>query len=260
MKYLYLFFALFLVSSCGEDTAHEIVDKSMVASGSNYIEGKRISFYFRDYYYESFRKDGQYELIRRKTDTTGTVKDVLSNNGFQRYINEKPVSLPDSMAVKYSESVNSVHYFAYLPYGLNDASVHKELLGEVTLFGRDYYKIKIWFDEEGGGEDYEDIYVYWIDKQTFTIGYLAYLFHVDGGGLRFRDAYNERTIKGIRFADYRNFKPKNPNASLYSLDSLFIEDELELLSTIELKNIKVDWLAKPILINVQNLAVNRFTG
>lgn len=240
MKYIYLFLPIFLVFSCKKDPAQDIVNKSLEASGSHYINGKRISFYFRDYYYESLRKDGKFELIRSKTNTTGTVKDVLNNNGFQRYINEKAVSVADSMALKYTESVNSVHYFAYLPYGLNDAAVHKELLGEVTLFGKDYYKIKVWFDKEGGGEDYEDIYMYWIDKQTFTIGYLAYLFHVDGGGLRFRDAYNERTIKGIRFADYRNFKPKNPSESLYSLDSLFVKDELELLSNIELKNIKVD--------------------
>lgn len=240
MKYIYLILAFFAVISCKEDPAQDIVNKSLEASGSHYIDGKRISFYFRDYYYESFRKDGKFELSRKKTDTIGTVKDVLTNNGFTRYINEKPVSLADSMVLKYSESVNSVHYFAYLPYGLNDAAVHKQLLGEVTLFGKDYYKIKVWFDKKGGGEDYEDVFVYWIDKQTFTIGYLAYLFHVNGGGLRFRDAYNERTIKGIRFADYRNFKPKNPNASLYSLDSLLINDELEFLSTIELKNIKVE--------------------
>lgn len=92
------------------------------------------------------------------------------------------------MALKYYNSVNSVHYFAYLPQGLNDKAVQKELLGEVVLKGEPYYKVRVTFAQEGGGNDYEDVFIYWFHKQKFTMDYLAYEFHVDGGGMRFREA------------------------------------------------------------------------
>ncbi|MCB0376061.1 MAG: hypothetical protein KDD04_09105 [Sinomicrobium sp.] len=90
-----------------------------------------------------------------------------------------------------------------------------------------------------GGEDFEDVYLYWVDKESFTTDYLAYEFHVNGGGLRFREAYNVRTVGGIRFVDYYNFKPKDKNVILDDLDRLFDRGELELLSEIILEDISV---------------------
>jgi hypothetical protein len=64
-------------------------------------------------------------------------------------------------------------------------------------------------------------------------------------GLRFREAYNRRTINGLTFSDYNNFKSEDPNATVYNLDSLFVAKKLTLLSKIELENIKVNLLPKP---------------
>ncbi|MEM9686700.1 MAG: DUF6503 family protein, partial [Bacteroidota bacterium] len=69
--------------------------------------------------------------------------------------------------------------------------------------------------------------------------YLAYEFHVNGGGLRFREAYNIRTVNGIRFVDYNNFKPKTKNTNIYDLDNSFENGELELLSEIILEDVEV---------------------
>ena len=220
-------------------TAQEIVDKSIAVSGGDFLNKSRISFRFRDAKYVAERNDWRYQLERIKTDSLNTVRDVVNNDGFSRYVNEKPVTVADSMASRYSNSVNSVHYFAYLPYGLNDKAVNKELLGEATIKGKAYHKIKVTFDQEGGGDDFEDVYLYWIDKTTFTMDYLAYEFHVNGGGLRFREAYNIRTVNGIRFVDYHNFKPKTKNTEIYDLDQLFENGELELLSEIILEDVEV---------------------
>ena len=46
---------------------------------------------------------------------------------------------------------------------------------------------------------------------------MAYNYLTDGGGTRFRVAYNQRTIGPIRVQDYRNLKP---NATFTPLDSL----------------------------------------
>jgi hypothetical protein len=193
----------------------------------------------RDVRYELENNTGRKILKRIINNDSTTILDILKHNGFERTINGNPVIVADSMAAKYSNSINSVHYFAYLPYGLNDPAVNKKLLGETQLGDRQYYKVEVTFDEEGGGEDFDDIYIYWFNKETFKPDYLAYEFNVDGGGTRFREAFNERIINGIRFVDYNNYKASK-NISVYELEALFKTKELELLSTIRLENIEVN--------------------
>ena len=156
-------------------------------------------------------------------------------------INELPFEVSDGKETAYSASVNSVHYFSVLPYGLNDRAVKRTYLKLLKVKGKEYHKIKVAFNKDGGGEDFEDVFMYWINTKTFKADYLAYSYNEDGGlGLRFREAYNERYIEGVRFVDYYNYKPKNENASLENLDNLFEVDGLSLLSKIELKNILVN--------------------
>ncbi|MFT5436447.1 MAG: hypothetical protein ACI840_001095, partial [Ulvibacter sp.] len=64
-------------------------------------------------------------------------------------------------------------------------------------------------------------------------------YEVDGGGIRFREAYNPRVVNGIRFADYNNYKPENLNVSLSNLDVLFEQGALKLLSKIETESVSV---------------------
>lgn len=219
--------------------AQVIVDKAMDVSGVENLDGKEVCFDFRGREYIAVRKDWRYRLERIAIDSMNTVQDILSNDGFSRYINENTVELPDSLASRYGNSVNSVHYFAYLPYGLNDKAVNKEFLDETTIKNNPYYVLKVTFSEEDGGDDFDDIFLYWIHKKTFTVDYLAYEFHVNGGGLRFREAYNQRTIDGIRFVDYKNYKPQNSSATLYDLETAYKKGALQLLSEIELENIYV---------------------
>ena len=46
-----------------------------------------------------------------------------------------------------------------------------------------------------------------IFMSTTQFGTYSYI-ESDGIGLRFREAFNERYINGIRFVDYNNYKPK----------------------------------------------------
>ena len=222
-----------------EDMASAIVTKSIEASGGNRINNATITFQFRDRSYKATRNNGSFVLERSFQDSTNVIADRLSNDGFKRYVNGQLQNIQDSIAAKYSSSVNSVHYFSVLPYGLNDDAVNQEYLGQTLLNGNEYYKIKITFDELGGGDDFEDVFIYWIDKESYKVDYLAYSFHVNGGGLRFRKAFNERYIEGIRFVDYENYKPKFEGSKLLELEEMFDQDKLDLLSRIELKNVQV---------------------
>jgi hypothetical protein len=198
-----------------------------------------LTFKFRDKNYFAVRNNGMFELSRVFTKNNDTINDILSNSGFKRIKNSKPLKIQDSMAIKFSESVNSVHYFSILPYGLNDKAVQKKLLGETKIRGDNYYKIQITFSKENGGVDFDDIFIYWIRKGDFKIGYIAYLFHTNGGGMRFREVRKEHIIAGISFVDYDNYKPKNSNIKLENLDKIFEKGELEKISEINLKDIKI---------------------
>lgn len=221
-------------------TAQEIVDNSIADSGGKQFNDYKISFDFRDKSYISENVDGQRVFKRISDLDTTTIIDIKRGDDFERYVNDFLVMVPDTMAVKYANSINSVHYFVRLPYGLNDAAVNKELLGKETIAEEEYYKVKVTFDQQGGGKDFEDTYLYWFDLKTFKPEYLAYDFHTDGGGQRFRKAYNEHYVNGIRFVDYENYKPKNESTGILEIGQQYNEDGLELLSKIELKNISVE--------------------
>ncbi|GAB5401439.1 MAG: hypothetical protein Aureis2KO_30240 [Aureisphaera sp.] len=220
-------------------TAQDIVDKTIFNACQGNCEHATIDFVFRDRKYISKRNNGSYSLERLTQDSTGLIHDIVTNEGFVRYKDDSLVKVPDSMVTRYSNSVNSVHYFAQLPFGLNAPAVNKELLGDAIIKGEPYYEIGVSFNENGGGTDFEDEFVYWIHKDRFTVDYLAYSYATDGGGIRFREAYNERLVNGIRFVDYNNYKPKSLKIQLTQLDSLFQANELKLLSKIETEEVRV---------------------
>ena len=247
MKYIYLLLIALLFLTCKNEketkvfSAATIVNKSIEISGGASFESSMIKFIFRDRSYVAKRLNGQTSMVRMFIDKNDTITDFLSNSEYKRLVGQDYVKVADSMVKKYTASVNSVHYFSVLPYGLNDKAVNKTVLEEEKIKSKDYYKIKVTFNEEGGGEDYEDRFVYWIDKQSFKIGYIAYSYNEDDGiGMRFRAAYNERYVNGIRFVDYNNYKAEDGSIQLLDLGKAFENNELELLSKIELENVNVD--------------------
>ena len=71
------------------------------------------------------------------------------------------------------------------------------------------------------------------------VDYLAYSYHTNGGGKRFR-VLKEQCIKnGIRFVDYHNYKPLNEFVSLVDVDQAFESNGLIKVSEIILKDIEV---------------------
>ncbi len=215
----------------------KIVDKAIETAGGQKYLKSTIAFDFRQRHYVATRSGGDYSYGRITQDGSNTVQDFISNEGYRREINGVPANVPDSMAALYTSSTNSVIYFALLPYGLNDAAVNKKLLGETTIKDKPYYLVQVTFHPDGGGEDFEDVYLYWIHQKNFTIDYLAYSFEEkDETSFRFREAYNARTINGIRFQDYINYSPTDISTPLDSAESFYKKGELEELSRIETEN------------------------
>lgn len=234
---------LFFFASCQSqktNPAQRIVDQAITAHGMEQLDNSIVAFDFRGRHYRATRQGGRFVYERIFSDSLGTVHDSLSNEGFHRRINGELVELEDEKENAYRNSVNSVIYFALLPYFLNDPAVEKTFLGESQIKGAPYHKIKVTFQSDSGGDDYEDEYIYWFHQQEHTMDYLAYNYRTEGGGARFRVAYNPRTIAGVHFADYHNLKPaEKSNLAVATFDSLYNQDALVPLSKIKSEHIQV---------------------
>jgi hypothetical protein len=199
-----------------------------------------IAFDFRNRSY-SIAKSDQYTFMTRSfTDSTGNIVDSLINHSlFKRYLDDVPVEISNEWSKRYANSINGVLYFFQLPEGLNDEAVMKEFVERNILNGISYNKVKITFKPEGGGDDYEDEFLYWFNTKTNELDFMAYAFTMDGGGIRFRKAINKRKIDGILFQDYLNYRPSSKEITLTELDDLFEKGELIEVSKIINRNIKV---------------------
>lgn len=234
-----LFTVAFAQWAC-QPTAQSIVDEAIAVHGGEVYKSLNVEFDFREKHYIIKTNGGEYHYERHQTDSSGVkTVDVLTNNSFVRTVNGAEVAVPDSMVEKYSSSINSVAYFFLLPAPLNDAAVNKKLLDVVTIKGQKYHQIEVTFAQEGGGNDFQDRYIYWINQETNTLDYLAYSYAVNGGGVRFREAYNARTEKGLRFCDYRNYGFEDTKTPLEKLPGLFEAGTVPLLSSIENENVVV---------------------
>lgn len=243
-------FALAFIMGCQNKkeksiNVQSIVNKAIETSGKESFINAEISFTFRDKTYIS-KGNCNYFVYNRVTGKNDSIiKDVYKpGENLKRYVQDSLIQIADTTAQKYAESINSVLYFVQLPYRLNDEAVNKKYLGLDSIKNKVYHKIAVNFDQKGGGIDYEDNYLYWFDKDNYKLDYLAYSFKVNGGGIRFREAYNERYIDSIRFVDYKNYKPKSNDITLDKISKAFENNELELLSLIENKNINVKNLKK----------------
>jgi hypothetical protein len=240
MKYT-LGILIFIMISCqtkdSSIPAETIVDRAIEYSGKSKLNTHQLDFEFRDYLYESTPTcDG---LKLKRISKTKPIEDVLYKGELTRYYKDSVVNLADTTAFAYFESVNSVHYFTQLPLRLKDEAVNLTKLGEEDIEGKAYHKLEVKFNQEGGGVDYEDVYIYWFDKEDYSMDYLAYSFLVNGGGTRFRKAINRREIQGVIFQDYENYKPKQKTKHVDSLGLFYNQGKLELLSTIENKNVSL---------------------
>ncbi len=241
MKYLVL--SIFILAACSEKSktydAQVLIDEAISAHGADF-KGKAVSFTFRDREYSVSRQKGKYIYTRSwQDDSLGSVRDVLVNSKeFTRLIDGDTVELEDEWAEKYTSSVNSVLYFFQVPYVLNDPAAIKKYVGEFEMKGQKHLGVQVTFSEDGGGEDHEDVFIYWIHPEKKTIDFFAYSYLTEGGGVRFREAINRREFKGLMVQDYINYKAEK-STRLQDLPGLFNEKKLEELSMIINEDVKI---------------------
>ncbi len=214
-----------------------IIDRAIEAHGSAVLDNAVVEFNFRGRHFTVTRNNGMFRYEREYTEEGRIIRNILNNDGVSKEINGRPVPILAQERASIETAVNSVVYFALLPYFLNDDAVQKEYVGTATINDQPYHKIIVTFQQEGGGRDWEDRFVYWIHREHDTMDYLAYFFHVNGGGTRFREAYNERTVEGVRFADYKNYTAPSIGAQIEAFDDQ--PPDMQLLTDVALENLTV---------------------
>lgn len=214
-------------------TASDIITQAIQSHGADLLANSVMEFSFRKVRYKVTRSNGVYNYSRSYVKGADSIQEILSNNGVAQMKGGKISDLSKKELTTISSSINSVVYFAQLPFSLDGTAVHHELVGTTTLKGKNYFKIKVTFSPDGGGEDFEDIFLYWIDMQDFVIDYLAYSYCEEDCGVRFRESVNRRVINGVIVQDYINYKSNSNNLDLETLDEQFLRGDLSQVSTIK---------------------------
>lgn len=236
-----LFLPIIMLYACElTPSANSIIDQSNRAHGTRVFERNSISFKFRNAVYSVEREKDEYVYTRSFQDSLGFVQDrLLNSSDFVRSINGETTQVSEEMALKYASSINSVLYFFQLPLPLNDPAVISTYLGEDVIKNTDYHVIEVKFSEDGGGQDFEDVYVYWINVKSNLIDFIAYSYLTEGGGVRFRQAINRRAVGDLTVQDYINYTPLDKNTPLIQLSRFFEEEKLVELSRIINENVQV---------------------
>jgi len=228
-----ILFACKTTSKVGNSKADQLIDAAIMAHGGDNYETAHYQFVFRNKTYTFKNNHDRYEYTLTTEKEGKSVKTILNNKGLTHIGS----SLTEKQRKGTAAAINSVIYFATLPYKLKDKAVNKKYIGLVDIKSKDYEVIEISFDEKGGGADHDDVFYYWINKETSLIDYLAYNYQVNKGGVRFRSAYNTRNIGGIVFQDYINYKAA-VGTPLGDLPGLWEQGKLKELSLIETEDIK----------------------
>ncbi|MGB0389947.1 MAG: DUF6503 family protein [Salibacteraceae bacterium] len=219
------------------DSANWVIDQSVAAHG---VLPKKysLSFDFRDKLYKGVINEGNYALTREFSTGDSTIRDLLTNDSFMRSINGDSVLVSEERIQAYSNSINSVFYFTLLPWKLKDPAVNAEFLGINKNKSGNHYTIKVSFNQEGGGDDFEDQFMYWFNTETHLLDFFAYSYNTNGGGVRFRSVeYRHNTSAGHILQDYVNYKHEDLAVDLTTLLDLFNNQALTELSKIRLRNV-----------------------
>jgi len=211
--------------------AEQLVAESITAHGGARYDTAHYGFTFRDKTY-TFKNDANgYRYTVDSSKESDSIRDVLENGKLTRTVNGEKVALSQKDNGVFTEALNSVIYFATLPSKLNDKAVIKTDAGTATVKDQEYELLGISFDKEGGGKDYDDKFMYWINADTKIVDYLAYSYSTNDGGVRFRSAFNPRTVGGIHFQDYINYEVAI-GTPLIAIPSLYEKGNLKELSKI----------------------------
>ena len=229
-----------LPAAASVEEGKKLIRQAIEAHGQNAFGDASFAFSFRGVPYRVARSNGLYRYERTVTTQGTAVHEVLQNSGFTASVAGNVLTLSPRVQGSRERSLNSVVYFASLPYVLEDRAVQPRAVGEVEIGERRYRVVEVRFAREGGGVDHDDVFRYWFDAESGRLDYLAYRFHTNKGGVRFRVATEHPVVGGVTFIQWDNYGVDDKSLDLKSLPERWRSGKLPKLSTIRLDSIKRD--------------------
>lgn len=229
-----------------EASPERVIRDGIEAHGGARFSAMEATFGFRGDAFRVRYHDGAFAFERtvmapRAGLAPGEVQvDRMDNAGTSRKVGGDAVALTPEAQRNLETDLNSVVYFAFLPWRLEDPAVRLRDLGEGQLNGTRYRKIEVTFEAEGGGRDWEDRFIYWFHPETHLLDFLAYRFHTGDGGTRFREAANRREVGGLVVQDWLNFTADPEVDDIARYDELFEAGLLRLVSRVELEDLRIE--------------------
>ena len=217
----------------GDAPALAALAEARAAHGSAGLDGATALFTFRGTPYQATHDGGRFRYARTRTEGGQTVEEIVDNDGARRLVDGTEVALSADEAAALHTSVNSVVYFALLPHALAAPAVRARSLAPDTVGGAPYRRVEVTFDQAGGGDDWQDRYVYWIHADRATVDYLAYSYEPTPGdtaraetGSRFREVIGVTEVPApggqtVRFQDYRNLTADRIGTEIERYGELF---------------------------------------
>jgi hypothetical protein len=235
-----------LACSSSVDTPLEVVRASIDFHGGDTFESSSIHWTFRDIPYEVHRSDGLFRHQRTVADSLGReVVEVMGNEGIWVEVDGLRSEADQARQDAIVSAVNPTVYLGFLPFKLDDSAVHLADLGSATVEGRLYRRIEATFTEEGGGQGWENRFVFWFRDGEWSLDYLAYDEPGDPRVTRFRRAINRRDVGGIVVQDYENYTDDPETGDIVDYDRRFEEGALRLVSMVEFEEVEVLPYAPP---------------
>ena len=220
----------------------EIVARAIEFHGGALYERSRMAMTITSlsgsFQIETTREDGVFEHI-----ITGAVgperverRVRLTNDSVQEWRDGVETALDAEGERRARAYADARVFFPLLPYTLKGGDIHFEDRGLETWNGKELRRVYVSFSA-GTSNDADDAYTFWFDPETGRIDQFGYDFD---GGLRFRKATAFNRVGGVLFSDQENYAVDGGKVPVDTLTPEYVENEMELLSTVVISDITVD--------------------
>jgi hypothetical protein len=222
------------------DGPEAVVAQSIQAHGGQAFDRVHVRWGFRGIPFEVIRDNGRFRYQRTVSDSLGqAIVEVMENEGSWIEVGGTRQEVDPQRRARLETAVNSVVFFGFLPFKLDDPPVRATDLGSAMVAGQPYRKIQVTFRREGGGPDWEDRHILWFHETDHTLDYLAYREVADVETTRFRRAINRRQVGGILLQDYENYTGDPDVEDVANYDQLFEGGGLRLVSMVEFDDLEI---------------------
>ncbi len=236
------------VAPPGTSDRLEIVDRAIEHHGGDLFESSRVRLTVASrsgsFDVDSTIEGDRFEYVIRASAGDDEREYRRDNSALEVTEGGDPMDMDEREQVRAESYVNQRMYFLFLPYKLNDPGTFKEDQGLEEWNGRQLNRVRVTF-QAGSSDGADSAYVYWFDPETARLEQFAYDYSA-GTGLRFRTLRNYRRIGGLLFYDADNYGLNTPDGGL-TVDDItpaYVEEELPLVSQIELRDVDVEHLAE----------------